>query len=126
MCEQIVNDFRNCSFLKDANEEKKSLRGKIMSNLMIDSVLRRAEYGKFYNDMDASVQDFNQVIELCTAYPENNQRVKGSAFFNIGQIHLEKSERVEALKNFEEVERILKTCLFEKLKEKGQTEIDTN
>jgi len=49
----------------------------------------------------------------------------GSAYFAIGQIFLEQSQRAEALENFLKVEAILKECLFAKLREKGQTEVET-
>jgi len=65
------------------------------------------------------------VITICETFKEGNERIKGSAFFALGQIYLEQQQRGEALTNFLQVESILKECLFAKLKEKGQTEVDT-
>ena len=110
----------------EASEEQIALRSKIISCLVIDSLLRRAEYAKFYQDVQSAIQDFTEVIKRCQEYPEGNQRVMGSAFFNLGQIHLELNQRDQALQHFSRVETILKECLFEKLKENGQTEVDRN
>jgi len=84
LCEQIVNDFRSGALLAGLTQEQKLSRDKVTSNLRIDMTLRRAEYCKFYNDLESSKQDFLAVIELCREFPEGNKRVMGSAFFNLG------------------------------------------
>jgi hypothetical protein len=66
------------------------------------------------------------VITYCEKFKEGNERIMGSAYFAIGQIYLEQQKRGEALENFMKVEGILKECLFAKLREKGQTEVETN
>ena len=118
LCEQIINDFKSVSLLpkeSEVSDVKKALRSKIMSCLVIDSLLRRAEYAKFYQDVPAAISDFTEVIKCCKQYPEGNQRVMGSAFFNLGQIHLEMNQRDQALEHFSQVETVLKECLYEKL-----------
>lgn len=97
-----------------------------MSALMIDNIIRRAEYAKFYNDLDASTLDFNMVVKICQEFPEGNKRVLGSAFFNLGKIMLEQDKREDAKAMFEKVQTTLRECLLELLKKNGQTEIDSN
>lgn len=50
LCEQILNDFRNGELLQDRqlSEDQLKSRKQITSALMIDTVMRRGEYGKFY------------------------------------------------------------------------------
>lgn len=84
LAEQIINDFRTCQLLKESTPEKVAARSKILSNLLIDNVLRRAEFLKFYNDLQGSQEDFHMVIQLCKEYPQGNERVMGSAYFNLG------------------------------------------
>lgn len=128
LCEQILNDFVNGQLLTSSNwsSEQTAARTKLVSNLMIDSIIRRAEYAKFYQDLDSSIQDFTMVIKICKEYPEGNERVLGSAYYNLGKIYLEQNKRDEAMEKFKDVLNVLKGCLFEKLKKNGQTEIDSN
>jgi len=69
---------------------------------MIDCILRRAEYSKFYNDIDNSLSDFKQVIELCQEHiqEKGNDRILISAMFSLGKINLDIGKRDEALKSF--------------------------
>lgn len=127
LCEQILNDFQAGDLLKDASltDEQKNTRNKVTSALKIDTTLRRADFAKFYQDLDSSMADYSEVINICKQFPEGNERIMGSAFFALGQIHLESNRREEALTKFLSVESILKQCMFTKLKEAGQSEIDT-
>lgn len=93
---------------------------------MIDSIIRRAEYAKFYQDLDSSIQDFTMVIKICKDFPEGNKRVLSSAHYNLGKILLEQNKRDEARAKFNECLTILRECLFDRLKLNGQTEIDTS
>ena len=69
---------------------------------MIDCILRRAEYSKFYNDIDNSLSDFKHVIELCQEHiqEKGNDRILISAMFSLGKINLDIGKRDEALKSF--------------------------
>ena len=89
---------------------------------MIDCLLRRAEYSKFYNDMDNAIQDFNKVIELCSEFiqEKGNDKIQISALFSLGKIYLDLGKRTEALKNFQQVHLAQSEFLLKILKEKGQ------
>lgn len=74
LSEQILNDFRNGLLVPDQklNADQLETRKRITSNLMIDTIMRRGEYGKFYQDLDSAAQDLEMVVKLCKDYPENN------------------------------------------------------
>lgn len=97
-----------------------------MSNLLIDCIIRRAEYAKFYQDLDSATQDLTMVIKICKDFPEGNQRVLSSAHFYLGKIYLEQTKRELAMEQYAQCLEILKGCLLEKLRQNGQTEIDAN
>ena len=87
--------------------------------------MRRADYGKFYNDLESAKSDYMIVVQTCMKYPEGNLRIMGSAYLALGQIYLEMNQRDEAYSNFVEVEKILKESLFKELTKNGQEQINT-
>jgi tetratricopeptide (TPR) repeat protein len=68
---------------------------------MIDCYLRKADYAKFYTDIEMAKDDYQSVIKICEKFPENNERIMSSAYFSLGSLHLDKSERAEAKTNFD-------------------------
>ena len=56
--------------LKEAQRESltgeiKKERKKLMSSLLIDCILRLADYSKFYQDVPNARENFQKVIDLC-------------------------------------------------------------
>lgn len=70
-----------------------------MSSLLIDCTLREADFAKFYQDTNIASADYQKVIDLCKKYPDNNQRIMGSAYFALGSLQLEMNLREQALYN---------------------------
>lgn len=68
---------------------------------MIDCYLRKADYAKFYTDIEMAKDDYHSVINICERFPHQNERIMSSAYFSLGSLHLDKSERPEAKKNFD-------------------------
>lgn len=62
-------------------DEQKDERKKMVSNLMIDCILRRGEYARFYNDIETAKQDYLEAIEICKEFIVGNERTLGSAYF---------------------------------------------
>ena len=119
---QIIEDFREGTLLPDVSltEEQIKSRDSVLSALLIDTTLRRADYAKFYCDGDQAKTDFTDVIKLCDQYPEGNLRIKSSAYFSRGSIFLDQNNRKEAKESFEEALNITKAVLIKELKAKGQ------
>ena len=66
------------------------------------------------------MSNFRRVIELCSKeYPENNERILGSAHFSLGCLQLELGEREESKVNLQAALAISKKFLIQKLIEKG-------
>ena len=62
---QIIDDFRNAP---NITADQKINRNKILSSLRIDTTLRRADYAKFYQDIESSKADYLEVINICSEY----------------------------------------------------------
>lgn len=88
---------------------------------MIDCYLRKADYAKFYTDIDMAKEDYHNAIKICEKFPEGNERIMSSAYFSLGSLHLDKSERLEAIKNFDMAITITSDILIKYLKGKGQS-----
>ena len=97
LAQQILNDF--CANHKDE-------RRKLISSLLIDLTLREGEFAKFYQDVNVAKDNYEKVIALCEEFPENNERIKGSAHFSLGSLLLEMGKRDEARKNLESALKI--------------------
>mmetsp|Transcript_5648 Transcript_5648/g.8930 ORF Transcript_5648/g.8930 Transcript_5648/m.8930 type:complete len:104 (-) Transcript_5648:353-664(-) len=93
----------------------------MLSSLAIDATLRTAEYARVYQDYNNTVENYQKVIELCTQYPENNQRILGSAYLVLGTVNLSENKRDEAKEYFEKSISTVKAVLVKELKSKGET-----
>jgi hypothetical protein len=51
------------------SDEQQKERNQITSALMIDNIMRRGEYAKFYQDLESASQDFTMVIKICNDFP---------------------------------------------------------
>jgi tetratricopeptide (TPR) repeat protein len=71
--------------------------------LRIDCILRRADYAKFYNDIENAKTDYTEAIKLCLEFPDGNERIMGSAHFSLGKVYLDIGQRQEAQVHFEKV-----------------------
>lgn len=67
-----------------------------MSSLRIDIVSRRADYARFYQDVDTATVDYKEAIDLCKQYFIGNERTTCSAYFSLGNILLDQGKRDEA------------------------------
>lgn len=110
--------------------EQKELREKVLSCLMIDCYLRKADYAKFYTDIEMATDDYQNAIRICQKFTSGNERIMSSAYFSLGSLHLDKSDRVNAKLNFDHAIKITKDILVKYLKDKGQSfeteDIETN
>jgi tetratricopeptide (TPR) repeat protein len=87
---------------------------------MIDCYLRKADYAKFYTDIDMATDDYQNAIKICQKFVEGNERIMSSAYFSLGSLYLDKSDRITAKLNFDHAIRITQDILMKYLKEKGQ------
>ena len=133
---QIINDFLAGNALEGEadqigggdklTEDQKKERNKVVSALRIDCILRRADYAKFYNDIENAKLDYSEVIKMCHEFPEGNERIMGSAHFSLGKVFLDIGQRPEAQTHFEKVQQIQKDFLISLLRKKGQNiEVET-
>ena len=96
---QLADDFLSGSLLMDQSlltQEEKDARQEVLSSLKIDCILRRADYSRFYQDLEQAVPDYKEVIDLCMKYPAGNERTVTSAYFSVGSILLDQGKRDEA------------------------------
>ena len=88
---------------------------------MIDCFLRKADYAKFYTDIDMAAEDYQNAIKICQKFTKGNERIMSSAYFSLGSLYLDKSDRVTAKINFDQAIQITQDILVKYLKEKGQS-----
>lgn len=94
---------------------------------MIDCILRRGEYAKFYNDIETAKQDYLEAIEICKEFIVGNERTLGSAYFQLGSLFLDCQQREQAQVYLKEAERVQKDYLVRTIKQKGQNfELNAN
>ena len=91
--------------------------------------MRKADYAKFYTDIDMATDDYQSAIRICQKFTVGNERIMSSAYFSLGSLFLDKSDRVQAKLNFDHAIKITQDILVKYLKEKRQSfeteEIDT-
>ena len=82
LCLQIVEDFISGKISDDTaslTPEQKSTREKVLSCLMIDCFMRKADYAKFYTDIDMATDDYQSAIRICQKFTVGNERIMSSA-----------------------------------------------
>ena len=54
--------------------------------------MRMAELGKHVGDINAALEDFQNVQRLCERFPANNEQTLISALFHLGKLYLDKQD----------------------------------
>lgn len=102
------------------SDEQKKNRDKLVSCLRIDCLNKRADYAKFYGDIEGAKEDYMVTLDIIKEFPEGNDSIKSSINFSLGKLHLDISKHKEALPFFQEAQTIIKQQVLSKLKEFGQ------
>ena len=100
-------------------QEQQTTREKVLSCLIIDCFMRKADYAKFYTDIDMATEDYQNAIKICEKFTSGNERIMSSAYFSLGSLHLDKADRATAKLNFDHAIKITQNILIKYLKEKG-------
>ena len=81
--------------------------------------MRKADYAKFYTDIDMATEDYQNAIKICEKFTSGNERIMSSAYFSLGSLHLDKADRATAKLNFDHAIKITQNIMIKYLKEKG-------